>query len=253
MFIILNLLTVGLLFGAMLALQEMGRRLGTRDRKGEADSAKSGPSAAEGAVYGLLGLLIAFTFSGAAARYEARRHLVVDEANAIGTAWLRLEILTPAAQAPLRELFKQYVDARLDSYRVATGDAQAMARAADLQQQIWSGAVAAAKEMGQVPPYTVLLPALNEMFDIATTRAEARRLHPPIAVFIMLGVLALIGSLFAGYGMATAPRFRARSIGFAAVLAVALFVILDFEFPRLGLIRIDAADSVISDVRRTMK
>jgi hypothetical protein len=98
----------------------------------------------------------------------------------------------------------------------------------------------------------VYLPALNDMIDITTTRAEARRLHPPVAVFVMLGALALLGSLFAGYGMAAAPRSRLQTLGFAAVLTLALFVIIDFEFPRFGLIRIDSADSVLVDVRRSM-
>jgi hypothetical protein len=98
----------------------------------------------------------------------------------------------------------------------------------------------------------VLLPALNDMIDIMTTRAEAGRLHPPVAVFVMLGVLALLGSLFAGYAMAAAPRNPLHTLGFAAVLAMALFVIVDFEFPRFGLIRIDTADSVLVDVRRSM-
>jgi hypothetical protein len=253
MFTILNLLTIGLLFCAMLALQHVGYRLARRTRQtDESDGAKSGSSAAEGAVYGLLGLLIAFTFSGASTRYDARRQLVVEEANAIGTAWLRLDILTPSAQAPLRDLFKQYVDARLDIYRASAVEQRAAARTAELQREIWARAVATANEMGQVAPYTVLLPALNDMFDITTTRAEARHLHPPVAVFIMLGVLTLIGSLFAGYGMATGPHTRAHTIGFAAVLALALFVIVDFEFPRWGLIRVNAADSVLMDVRRSM-
>jgi hypothetical protein len=252
MFAVLNLAIVGLLFAAMLAMQEVGRRLGLRDHVSGPKGETPGSGAAEGAVYALLGLLIAFTFSGAAGRYEARRQLVVDEANAIGTAWLRIDLLPTAEQPGLRDLFRQYVDARLESYGVSEGDARATARAIELQRRIWSTSVAAAKKAGEVPPYTVLLPALNDMIDITTTRAEARRMHPPVAVFVMLGVLALLGSLFAGYGMAPAPRSRVHTLGFAAVLAMALFVIVDFEFPRFGLIRVDAADSVLVDVRRSM-
>jgi hypothetical protein len=252
MFTILNILIVGLLFAAMLVMQGAGRKLGLRDHGAGTKDEKPGSSATEGAVYGLLGLLIAFTFSGAASRYEARRHLVVDEANAIGTAWLRIDLLPAAAQPALRDLFRQYVDARLENYAVSGGDARANARAMDLQRQIWSTSVAAARTSGEIPPYTVYLPPLNDMIDITTTRAEARRLHPPVAVFVMLGALALLGSLFAGYGMAAAPRSRLQTLGFAAVLTLALFVIIDFEFPRFGLIRIDSADSVLVDVRRSM-
>jgi hypothetical protein len=251
MFTLLDLLIAGGLFAAMLALEGVGRRLGLRDAAASRGE-KPGSSATEGAVYGLLGLLIAFTFSGAASRYETRHHLVVDEANAIGTAWLRLDLLPNTEQQPLRELFRQYVDARLESYSVPTGDTRAAERAVELQQNIWTTAVAAARKAGDIPPYTVLLPAINDMIDITTTRAEARRFHPPVTVFIMLGVVALLGSLFAGYGMATSPRSRVHMVGFAAVLAIALFVIIDFEFPRLGFIRIDSADSLLVDVRKSM-
>jgi hypothetical protein len=243
---------VGALFGVMLALQEVGRQVGLRDHAAAPKDEKSGSSATEGAVYGLLGLLIAFTFSGAASRYDSRRHLVVDEANAIGTAWLRIDLLPAATQPAVRDLFRQYVDARLASYGVATGDARATTRAVELQRQIWSASVAAANTTGDLPAYAVFLPAINDMIDITTTRAEARRLHPPAAVFVMLGVLALLGSLTAGYGMAATARNRVLARGFAAVLAMALFVIVDFEFPRFGLIRIDRADSVLVEVRRSM-
>jgi hypothetical protein len=123
----------------------------------------------------------------------------------------------------MNQLFRQYVDAGLESYDIPAGNARATARATDLQRQLWSAAVAAAKTAGEIPPYTVLLPALNDMIDITTTRAEARRLHPPMAVFVMLGLLALFGSLFAGYGLAGAPHSRVHTWGFAAVLAMALF------------------------------
>jgi hypothetical protein len=249
MFTLLNLLIAAVLFGTMVALQRAGRRLGERDRQRHAAADDRGTGAAEGAVYGLLGLLIAFTFSGAGGRYEARQHLLVEEANAIGTAWLRLDLLPTSAQPHLRDLFRRYVDVRIENSRTPLGD---QAKTLDLQTQIWSGATAAARESGQMAPNTVLLPALNDMIDITTTREQAKWLHPPAAVFVMLGALSLIGALFAGYGMAGKPRHWLHTLGFAAVLSLALFVIIDYEFPRFGFIRVDATDSVLVDLRRSM-
>ena len=80
------------------------------------EGARAGLGAVDGAVFALLGLMIAFTFSGAASRLEVRRQLIVQEANAIGTAYLRLDLLPPGAQPGLREDFRQYVDARLAVY-----------------------------------------------------------------------------------------------------------------------------------------
>jgi hypothetical protein len=252
MFALINLLLVAGLFTAMLVLQQAGRRLGEGD---QGQAGRKGTSPGEGAVYGLLSLFLAFTFSGAGTRFEARRHLVVQEANAIGTAWLRMDVLPAADQPHLRDLFRQYVDARIDRYRLAPRSAEAESsrlKAVALQQEIWSAAVAAANTSGNTPPFTVVLPALNEMIDITTTREEATHLHPPLAVFVMIGVFALIASVFAGYGMAGQARSWIHTVTFPAVLALSLFVIIDFEFPRLGLIRVDAADSLLADVRRSM-
>lgn len=253
LFAIQNLLVVAALFVAMMALQYFGRRLGEQHRRLGRD--KGGTSPAEGAVYGLLSLFLAFTFSGAGSRFESRRHLIVQEANAIGTAWLRIDVLPAEAQPHLRDLFRQYVDARLDRYRLlsdrATADA-ARLRALALQDEIWSAAIVAANASGKTHPFTVLLPALNEMIDITTTREEAMHLHPPPAVFIMIGVLTLIASVFAGYGVAGRARSWIHAVAFAGVLSMSVFVIIDYEFPRLGLIRVDAADSVLESVRRSM-
>lgn len=252
MFTLLNLTTAAALIGIMVAVQEAGRRLGERDRPRTATLDEQGASAAEGAVYALLGLLIAFTFSGAGARHEARHHLLVQEANAIGTAWLRIDVLPAAAQPPLRELFRQYADARIENAQMPVDNHEAMAKTLDLQARLWAGATAAAKASGEVAPFTVVLPALNEMIDITTAREQARWLHPPPAVFAMLGVLSLIGALFAGYGTAGKRRRWLHTFGFAAVVGMALFVIIDYEFPRFGLIRVDSFDSVLADVRRSM-
>src|SRR5215510_4984847 len=99
-----------------------------------------------GAVFALLGLLIAFTFSGAASRFDARRQLVVEEANAIGTAYLRLDLLPAHTQPPLRESFRQYLQTRVEIYRKLPDIAaarQEAAHAVTLQGQIWSQALTA--------------------------------------------------------------------------------------------------------------
>jgi hypothetical protein len=100
----------------------------------------------------------------------------------------------------------------------------------------------------------LLLPALNEMIDITTTRAVAAKMHPPPAVYLMLGALTLAGALFAGYGMAEG-RFQSRVhiLGFAALFSITIFVILDIEYPRLGLIRIDASDQTLAALRASMR
>lgn len=248
------LFAVGL-FGGMLLLLEWGRQLGRRRSRKDEEGARAGLGAVEGAVFALLGLLIAFTFSGAASRFDSRRELVVQEANAIGTAWLRIDLLPAAAQPELRDLFRRYFDLRLAGYRQLPDIAAALEtldKANALQGTIWTRAVAACQ---QAPPQVVaqVIPALNEMFDIATTRTSASRIHPPAIIFVMLGILALMSSLLAGYAMAGGKtRSWMHMFGFSLILATTVYVILDLEFPRMGIIRIDRMDDVLVELRRTM-
>jgi hypothetical protein len=246
-------IAVALLLG-MLALLETGRRLGLRART-RLPGGSLGFTAVEGAVFGLLGLLLAFTFSGAASHFDARRELVGREANHIGTAWLRLELLPPPAQPALRELFRSYLDARLATYRKLP-DMKAVAaeweRSTALSRQIWTQAVAACQDSGYPPAALLLLPALNEMIDITTTRLVASWMHPPPVVFGMLLALALAGALLAGFEMAAAARMWLHMLAFGLATSAAVFVILELEYPRLGWIRVDPVDRVLVDLRARM-
>ena len=245
------------LFLGMLLFWEVGRRIGARHIAKEAEGAPAGVGAVEGAVFGLLGLLVAFTFSGAAARFDTRRQLIVEEANDIGTAYLRIDLIPTDAQPALRESFRRYVEARLEVYRKLPDMAAAkeqLLKATQLQGDIWRQAVTACQAAPTPQATMLLLPALNAMIDITTTRTMATQMHPPSIVFVMLFGLALAGALLAGYDMAGAKsRSWIYVIGFAATVAIAVYVILDMEYPRLGLIRVDAFDQVLVDLRESMK
>lgn len=243
-------------FVALLAMLEVGRRIGARRMTIDAEGARAGTVAVEGAVFGLLGLMIAFTFSGAAARFEDRRHLITQEANAIGTAWLRIAALPAETQPALRDKFRRYVDARIETYRKVPDWAAVQAeldRSVVLQGEIWAAAVAGVQSAPS-PATAPLLPALNEMIDITTTRLIATESHPPAVIFAMLVVLTLASALLAGYGMAQGrTRNWLHMIGFALTMSLTVYVILDLEYPRIGLIRIDKADHLLVDVRQSLK
>jgi hypothetical protein len=246
------------LFVVMLALMEMGRRIGVRRRKDDHAAENSGISTIDGAVFGLMGLLVAFTFSGAASRFDTRRQLIGQEANDIGTAYLRIDLLPASEQPALRKDFRNYVDARLAYFRnLAEGEATAKAsldQSLALQGKIWSEAIASCTKVNSPATTSLVLSSLNDMIDITTTRAVAAETHPPAAVFWGLGVLVLASALLAGYGMAEAKTpSRMHMIIYSAILAIAVYVILDMEYPRVGLIRIDAADHVLTDLRVSMK
>lgn len=243
------------LFVGVLVCLEVGRRTG---RKAFASDRAhpSGLGAVEAVTFGLLGLLLAFTFSGAAQRLDTRRGQIVDEANAIGTAWLRLDVLPADAQPKLREAVRKYTDSRIAIYRTFSErgvDAarEEYARSSALQQEIWTQAVAACRNDASVA--LVVLPALNEMFDISSTRLAATQMHPPGVVYVVLALISLVCAYLVGYEMgATEVASRAHMIVLAFVLSFTFYVILDFEYPRLGFIRIDDFDTLIVQVRASM-
>jgi hypothetical protein len=251
-------LSTAVLFLGMLLFSEVGRRIGVARLARDPEGLAKGAGAAEGAVFGLLGLLIAFTFSGAASRFEDRRHLITAEANAIGTAYLRIDLLPGDAQAEIRDLFRRYTDVRSTVYRNSADRAATTARVAEgamLQGAIWTHAMTACRRPEtSAQAGLLLLPALNEMIDITTTRETATRTHPPEIVFLLLAGLSLVGALLVGY--ATSPstdRTWFHTVVFAGILSVTVYVIVDLEFPRLGFIRVDAADQVLIDLRKSMQ
>lgn len=251
------LLVVAGLVAGMLGLLEAGRWIGVRRLAADPEGARVGVGAVEGAMFALMGLLIAFTFSGAAARLDERRRLIVEETNAIGTAYLRVDLLPENAQPALRSAFRRYLDSRLEIYRKVP-DMEAvqaeLAKSAALQKEIWTLATQAAKRSDALPQASILLlPALNQMIDITTTRMMATRIHPPAIVFVMLAASALVSSLLAGYAMAGAKRRHWLHVwAFAAVIALTLYVIVDLEFPRIGWIRVDSFDQALIDLRASM-
>jgi hypothetical protein len=255
--LIVLLLTAGLFLG-MLFSAELGRRIGVTRLARDPEGLAKGAGAVEGAVFALLGLLVAFTFSGAASRFENRRHLITSEANAIGTAYLRLDLLPGDARAEMKDLFRRYLDIRSVVYRSAADQAATSARlaaGAALQGEIWRKASSACqKPDAPAQAAIILLPALNEMIDITTTRETAGRNHPPAIVFMLLAVLSLAGALLVGYaGSPNKDRSWFHTVVFAGILSMTVYVIADLEFPRLGFIRIDDEDQVLVDLRRSLQ
>ena len=246
-----------LLFFGMLILLEVGRRFGIRRRLRESEGERGSLGTIEGAVFALFGLLMAFTFSGAALRFNEKRMLVAEEANTIETAYLRLHLLSQKARPELQELFRRYVDSRLETYRKLPNMSAAeleMARSKKIQEEIWTHAVAATRLPGSDPAAGWLVPpALNNMIDITTTRWMALQIHPPGIIYALLFGLGLICSLLAGYRLASGQhRSWLHILGFSIITAIVVYVVLDIEYPRIGLIRLEAADQVLIKVREGM-
>ncbi len=248
------LLASGLFIG-MVVMHELGRRIGLRQVQQGDGNLQADSGVVDGAIFALLGLMIAFTFSGAATRFEERRKLVIEEANAISSAYVRLDLLPPSARADIQQDFRRYIDTRLAAYRAMpdlTAAKAELARAADIYQVIWTKSVAASA--GSQAATIVLLPELNDMSDLATKRTTAASTHTPTVIFVLLCGLGLLSGALVGYsGVNTRRHGWFHIFAFALAFAGTVYVILDLEYPRAGLVRLDAYDQTLVDVRQGMK
>ena len=246
-----------LLFLGMLIMLETGRRLGIGRRRQETESDRSNLGTIESALFAVFGLLMALTFTGATSRFNEKRMLIAQEVNAVQTAYLRLELLPREQKLALQELFRQYLDSRLESYRKmpdTRAAAAEMANSEKLQRQIWETAIPATELPGaHRDAGKLLLPALNNMIDMTTVRTMSLQIHPPTIVYVLLFAVALMCALLAGYRMATAShRSWLHILGFAVITVVVVYVILDLDYLREGLIRLQTADQLLLKAREAM-
>src|SRR5436190_3218049 len=247
-----------LLFLGMLTSLEVGRRIRVKRRPKESEEERGSLGIIEGAIFAMFGLVVAFSFSGAASRFNEKRMLIAEEVNTIETAYLRVHLVSAVAQPELRELFRQYVDSRVATYRKLP-DIEAAekerTRYKEIQQQIWVKSVAASRLPDSHPDAgKLLLPALNNMIDMSTTRTMALRIHPPRVIFGLLFALGLICSLLAGYRIAgSSHRSWLHIFGFSLMTVVIVFVTVDVEYPRAGLIRLESQDEMLLNVRQSLK
>ncbi len=192
-----------------------------------------------GATLTLLGLIIGFTFSMAVSRYDQRKNLEEEEANAIGTEYVRVDALQPADAARIRSLLKLYLDKRI-SYYVARDEAplaQVNAETTQLQNQLWSAVITPAK--AQPTPVTALtVTGMNDVLNAQGYAQAAWWNRIPAAAWILLVTISIFCNLLIGYGvrLKTELLFLILPI----VLSISLFLIADIDSPRRGVIHIRA-------------
>lgn len=255
--------TLSIFLGSLLLLRA-GRRIGQRYLATQQESSLASFSVVEGAVFALMGLLLAFSISGALQRFDERRILILQEAAALQTAADRIELMDTAARDGLREKMAAYIEARLSIFKgkidlsisseSATFDSGLVQRASERGRELWLEAARLCPFGISVTGCVLLLPSLNEAFEAATLRKGANERHPPQIVFVMLFGLALAASLLAGFSMAAAKSASyMHALTFATALAVMLYIITDIEFPRLGMIQVRYMDHYFEDLLATVR
>jgi hypothetical protein len=233
---LLSIFLVGL--AVVLIAGEIGWQLGMRaeGRGGE------NMATLEGAVLGLLALIIGFTFAMALARFEARRDAVVNEANAIGTTALRARLLPEPQRAEALKLLREYVQIRLDivtSELSLAEHATVVDRSNALQELLWQHAKAVAAKDNAVVPTGLFIEALNQMIDSQGKRLAALRNRIPNSVQLSLFAIAAVASAFAGYASALETRRTRLPVYLLGLVVCAVLVlILDLDRPTAGFIKV---------------
>ena len=245
----------GLLVGVvLLGLTEAGYRIGLRLYATRDEARRTQISGVQAAVLGLLGLLLGFTFSMAVNRYELRRDMVLKEANAAGTAWLRASLLPEAERAPARELLRRYVETRLEYQKVSYDPvqlAEGLRLSGEIEHDLWQQAEAAAKE-SPTPITATFINALNEMIDTDAERVAAHRNRIPTAVWVLLVLVSSIGCLTSAYGSgAQGARSAFTSFLLPLLITIVIIFIFDLMHTHQGVVSI--SQQPMLDVLKTMQ
>ena len=227
----------------LLAESEVGFRVGLRHfRRPDIKRRQGQVGTLEGALLGMLGLLLGFTFAMAVARYDARRQHVLDEANAIGTTWLRAAFLSPTRCEEVRSLLRDYVQARLDLFAPAATEENrktAPARSEVDKAELWKIATTAAQEVPS-PTIALFVESLNEMIDLDAKRVSGDHNHVPSSVWFLLMIVSATVCWCTGYatGVSAGERLGISLILLPLLVTVVITIVADLDRPRQGLITI---------------
>ena len=243
------------IFVAMLVTAHVAYRVGRRhQRAGAEEPIRSQVLTLQGATLGLLGLLLAFTLSMAEERFVARRAIIVDEANAIGTTYLRAQTLPVEQRAQSRALLRRYVAERVSFYD-AGGDEVKIRESSDrgtaILADVWSLAVDAARSEPESGPVKLYLTSLNQTIDMEATRMAALYAMLPATLVGLLLIVAVIATGSAGYACGLSGQRGILALDVIPVLvALSCSVVLDLSHPRVGFIR--ATDFPMERLHATM-
>ena len=231
-----------LLLGAL----EVGYRAGAREARDVHPVGGSQVGTVQGAILGLLGLLLAFSFAAAGTRVLERQDLITREANAIGTAYLRADLLDGPHRKDLRTALSRYTEHRIAASRDLHGVSVGQVLADEVQRlhaDIWRAASTGVADRPAVA-LAVLAP-VNDVIELNSTRVAATRKHLPLPVMGLLVACSLLAIGVIGYGNGLGgERSVPLTVPLAILIATALCITIDLDHPRAGLIRLNDAPLV---------
>jgi FtsH-binding integral membrane protein len=245
-------IAVALLIGIFI-FYLAGVSLGNYQKKNNPDAKAEGVGPLEGALLGLLALLLSFTFSMSASRYDTRRSLLIKEANDIGTVVLRADMYPDSIRREFRKDLKQYLEARIEYYDAGNDEEKinkSLGDAAKISDHIWQMVTRLSRESSATIPQNLMIPALGDMIDVVTSRDAARLARVPDPIFWLLIILTLLGSLIIGYSKKEKKNDWIVLSIYSLMTVITIYTIIDLDRPRHGIIRTDDAHQKIIELRK---
>jgi hypothetical protein len=218
---------------------EAGRKTAVRSNIQEDPQRKDQMTALRDGLFVLVGLLVGFTLALAASRYAERRTLLIDEANAIGTAYLRAETLAPPSHDQAQQLLRQYVDARLDADNAGLDSSRAAGaenRARLIRERLWEGGVEVTKT-DRSAVAAAYMSSLNQVIDLHEKRISSLENRIPVPVWILIFSVSAIAVFTRG--LTLARRFWLTLLLAPLTIAISITLIADLDTPSTGLIQAD--------------
>jgi hypothetical protein len=204
-----------------------------------------------GTMLGLLTFILAFTFWLAATHFDASRQALINEANAIRTAYLRADLLPEPHRTEIRNLLREYVDVRLEGVRSGKIE-QAIARSEEVHAQIWSQTIAAREKASSPILIGYFIQSLNDVIALHARRLiVGREFHIPITIWVVLFVVLPLASASVGcHGGLTGTSRPLVAVAFVLIISVIMTLIADLDAPRKGSLRV--SQQALADLRNTM-
>lgn len=236
---------------AVYATVEIGYRLGSRRRLNSEHEADAPVGAIVGSTIGLLAFMLALTFSLAASRFEDRRQVILNEANAIGTTYLRAGMLAEPQRSEIRKLLREYVDVRIEGIKQRDIN-KVLARSNELHTEIWSQAEAAVK-VDRSPIAGLFVSALNEVIDLHASRVQAGlRSRIPLSIWLALAFVTIVSMLAMGFQMGLSSKKRSMAtLALVLTFSVVILLIADLDRPGEGMLEVGQQATI--DLAESMK
>ena len=235
------------------ALTVLGYKLGKLKLRKQKVNASAESSSSFGSLSGLLFLLLAFTFSMSVTRYDTRRQIIIEEANNISTAILRADLYEEKERLLFRNDFKQYVESRINYYKVGRDIEKtnlSNRQTQTISTNLWKRASRLSHNYSNTDATRQMIPALNAMFDITTTRSAAEKAKVPDSIIWLLFILACICSFYSGYLSTLKGSFDwLVEFIFCIMISVTILFIFDLDRPFRGFVTLDESNKTIIELR----